>query len=315
MRNHSDSRTRMRTDSVVAAGYVQAAQITRARARSFAFASVALEPGTRRAAYAVYAFCRRCDDAVDGAPPGEAPARLAAVRDEVASVYAGDDRGDAILAAFGDTVRARGVPRRAVDALLRGMEQDLTVTRYATWDALLEYCELAAGTVGCMMAAILGTRDAAALVEAAALGRAMQLTNVMRDVREDLVEHGRVYLPAEALSTRGLSDASIASWSEARRLDGGRDAEAFRDLMREAASRARALYAEADRGIPKITSAPGRACVRLMRATYAEILTVLEARGWDVFEGRASTATETKLRVGVRALLGRDARWAAAGAA
>ena len=108
MSHHSDSRTRLRKDSLVAVGYVEAARITRARARSFAFASVALEPGTRRAAYAVYAFCRRCDDAVDGAPPGEAPARLAAVRDEVASVYAGDDRGDAILAAFGDTVRARG---------------------------------------------------------------------------------------------------------------------------------------------------------------------------------------------------------------
>ncbi len=285
-------------------GYTEAARITRDRAKSFAFASVALEPKARRAAYAVYAFCRRCDDAVDGAAPGQAPARLARVREEVARAYAGEDDGDAILAAFGDTVRGCGVPRRAVDELLRGMEQDLTVTRYATWDALLEYCELAAGTVGAMMAAILGTRDASALVEAAALGRAMQLTNVMRDVREDLVEHGRVYLPEEGLAARGLSVGSLAAWAAAGRLDDGRDAEAFRDLMREAARRARALYDEADRGIPRITSAPGRACVRLMRATYAEILSVLEARGWDAFQGRASTRTARKLQVAAHALLG-----------
>jgi phytoene synthase len=283
-------------------GYREAARITRGRARSFAFASVALDRATRRAAFATYAFCRRCDDAVDGVAVPEARAGVARLRGEVARMYAGDDGGDAILAAFGDTVRARGVPREAIVGLIDGMEQDLTVNRYATWAELDRYCELAAGTVGRMMAAILGTRDAAALVPAAALGRAMQLTNVMRDVREDFVEHGRVYMPEEELARRGLSVAWIGRACDRGGLGDGAEAEAFRDLMREGARRARALYAEADRGIPRITSGPGRACVRLMRATYAEILNELEARGWDAFRGRASTSAATKVRVGARAL-------------
>ena len=287
-----------------AQGYGQAEAITRARAKSFSFASVALDPATRRAAFAVYAFCRRCDDAVDEAAPGEdLAARVATLRHELAAVYAGDDLGDPILAAFGDTVRARGVPKDAFEDLILGMEQDLTKTRYATWEETLRYCELAAGTVGRMMAAVFGVRDPAALGPAAALGRAMQLTNILRDVREDLVEHGRIYLPEEALAARGLTEAHLRGWAAAGGLDGSAEAESFRDLAEEPAGRARGLSREADRGVPALLTPSGRACVRLMRVTYASILDVLEARRWDAFAGRARTTAGYKIRVGARAVL------------
>jgi phytoene synthase len=294
----------MSTSDLLALGYAEAEAITRARAKSFAFASVALDGPTRRAACAVYAFCRRCDDAVDEAKPGDdVRGRVARLRQELAAVYAGDDWDDAILAAFGDTVRSRGVPRDAFEELIEGMEQDLVVTRYERWDDLLRYCELAAGTVGRMMAAVFGVDDPGALVPAAALGRAMQLTNVLRDVREDLELHDRIYLPREALVERGIREEHLRGWVSRCGLDASAEADAFRALMEDAAERARRLYAFADRGIPSIHHASGRACVRLMRSTYASILDVLEARRWDPFVGRARTTTADKIRIGARAVL------------
>src|SRR5262249_40413239 len=114
--------------SRVEEGYRLAAAITRARAKSFAFAANALDKDTRRAAFALYAFCRRCDDAVDASERG-----TPALRAEVDAAYAGDDLGDPILAAFGDTARARAVPRSLVLGLIEGMERDLGLVRHATW--------------------------------------------------------------------------------------------------------------------------------------------------------------------------------------
>lgn len=288
-------------------GYRQAERVTRARAKSFAFASMALGTRQREYAFSVYAFCRRCDDAVDdakGKSQEELAARLGELREQVEAAYAGEDCGDAILAAFGDTARACAVPRRAVLGLLDGMERDLQSSRCETWDDLLEYCELAAGTVGRMMAAVLGVASEGALEHASALGRAMQLTNVMRDVREDWVEHSRVYLPRSELARYGVTDAHFASWSRARRLDESAEADGFREVMRACDEEAKRLYAHADAGVPAIVTASGRACVRLMRATYSEILHVLSARRYDAFAGRASTSALVKARVGAKALFG-----------
>src|SRR5262249_11032577 len=146
--------------------------------------------------------------------------------------------------------------------------QDLEVHRYETWDDLLDYCELAAGTVGRMMAAVFGVRTARALTHAAALGRAMQLTNVMRDVREDLEVHRRGYLPGEAPRAPRSSAANLAAFVQSGRLDDSIEADAFRDLMDEGARRAESLYALADEGVPLINSAAARGCTRMMRATY-----------------------------------------------
>jgi len=285
-------------------GYHQAERITRERAKSFHFASMALGPETKRAAFAVYAFCRRCDDAVDEGSREGLSGRVAELRVQLDDAYRGAPHGDPVLAAFAETVQLRAVPKEAFVELIRGMEQDLTKTRYRNWDELDEYCELAAGTVGIMMASVFGVRETRALVHASALGRAMQLTNVLRDVKEDLEQHDRVYLPLDVLEAAGAGEAHLRDFARRGALDASPAADAVRSVMREGARRARGLYRLADQGVPFIIPRTGRASVRLMRATYSEILNVLEAQGFDPFRGRASTSRGQKVRVGVRALLG-----------
>lgn len=291
----------MKNEALIVEGYEGAAAITRDRAKSFYFASRFLGATARERAFAVYAFCRRCDDAVDTGSGDLAP-RVEDLRAQVDDAYRGEDRGDPILAAFSDTARSTAIPKDALYELIRGMEQDLTKKRYATWDELLDYCQLAAGTVGIMMASVFGVSDRAALENAAALGRAMQITNVLRDVREDLDEHGRIYLPLVPLRDNGVTEEDLVQFAARGAIAPGRAGEGFRAVMREAARRAEELYRLADAGVPFIRSQSGRACVRVMRASYSEILRVLEARGWDPFRGRARTSTARKLRVSVRAL-------------
>lgn len=287
--------------NLVRRGYAAAEAITRDRARSFHFASRFLGRTTKAHAFAVYAFCRRCDDAVDSGGTDLA-ARVAELRAQVDDAYRGVDRGDPILAAFGDTARTTDIPKDAIHDLLRGMEQDLTKTRYASWEELLDYCQLAAGTVGIMMASVLGVDDRRALENAAALGRAMQITNVLRDVGEDLREHGRIYLPLVPLGDNGVTEDDLRRFLARGAIEPGPVGDGFRAVMREAAARAETLYRLADRGVPSIRTRSGRACVRVMRATYSDILRVLEDRGWDPFRGRASTSTRRKVRLSVRAL-------------
>ncbi len=287
--------------SLLARGYVEAEAITRARAKSFHFASRFLGRVTKARAFAVYAFCRRCDDAVDGALTS--PTAIADLRAQVDDVYRGVDRGDPILAAFVDTVRATALPKYAVLDLVDGMEQDLTKKRYASWDELLHYCQLAAGTVGIMMASVFGVDDPSALAPAAALGRAMQLTNVLRDVREDLEEHGRIYLPLDALAHEGVTEDDLRAFAARGAIGPGPAGEGLRAVMREGARRAGVLYRVADRGVPHLVTRAGRMTVRVMRATYSEILHVLEEQRWDPFVGRASTGTARKIEATALALL------------
>jgi phytoene synthase len=178
------------------------------------------------------------------------------------------------------------------------------VARYDTWEELEAYCELAAGTVGRMMAAVLGVSRPEAAVHAAALGRAMQLTNCARDVGEDFVTHGRVYLPREALDAHGVRERDLARWAAARALDDSRQARGFRGLMEELEARAFALYAFAELGVPCITSSRGRICARMISGAYEAIWDALRARGHDPFKGRAQVGPAARMRVFARAIAG-----------
>ncbi len=294
--------------SVVERGYEEAQRITLGRAKSFSFAARALPKETRRHAFAVYAFCRRCDDAVDTAATREAAeGGVAALRTSLDLAYdtgrAVTSIADPVLSAFADTVRSRHVPRSAFDDLLLGMAEDVGLKQLETWDELDRYCQLAAGTVGIMMASIFGVSLPSALTEAAALGRAMQLTNILRDVGEDVLQHDRVYLPRVALEEAGVTRSDLVRFAQNRRLDGSPAGLGLKRVMRFAAHRARRLYAQADLGVPLLATPTARACVRLMRATYSEIVNVIEAADWDVFAERRHTRGIDKVRVGARALL------------
>lgn len=285
--------------ALVRDGYARARGVTRAHAKSFFFASHLLFGARRRAAFALYAFCRRLDDLVDEGPAEGLTERLRAARALIASLYGGGAASDADWlhpaerAALADTITRFGIPEAPFQDLVSGMEMDLAAHRYETWEDLDLYCYRVAGVVGLMLFPVLGGRDPQAHDAAVALGRAMQLTNILRDVREDL-ERGRVYLPAAELQAFGLSRADL----EAGRVDAR-----WRDFMRFQIARARASYARALDGVRFLRAFGAQATVRVMAAVYGGILGAIEARGLDVFQGRAVVPFRRKVLLAARALL------------
>jgi 15-cis-phytoene synthase len=305
-------KSRARDRQLVARGYAQAERVTRHHAKSFYFASILLFGMRRRAAFALYAFCRRLDDMVDvadGADQGAVPEglaeRLVRARRAVAELYVetpeladprlpppatratgGEGPWDvAELAALVDCIRRFRVPELPMQELISGMEMDLTKRRYDSWAELDLYCYRVAGVVGLMMAPMLGCREEWALGPAADLGRAMQLTNILRDVKEDL-ERDRVYLPLDELAAFGLSVEDLRA---------GVVDERWRGFMRHQIARARTYYARAASGIPALGGFGCQRMVRLMGSIYGDILRVIEERDYDVFSGRASVPGSRKL--------------------
>lgn len=269
--------------------------------KSFALASRLLPTTTRDDTAAVYAFCRRADDAVDRTSErvdakGVADV-VAHLRTELASVYAGAAQPDPVLAAFQDVVQRHGIPERYPAELLEGMAMDAAGTEYDTVDDLLVYCFRVAGTVGLMMSHVLGVRDASALKHAAHLGMAMQLTNICRDVREDW-DLRRLYLPASLLSKHGASGLRAALGGPLARAAAVPIARTARELL----DHADALYASADAGVPLL---PFRAAiaVRTARLVYADIGRVIDRQGADPFAPRAVVSTARKLRLALVAVI------------
>ena len=304
-------------NALVRQGYRTAKAVTRQHARSFSFASLLLFGARRRAAFALYAFCRRLDDLVDDGVGGSEPLSqtLARARALIGSLYvdlphladpargpirerAVGDLSDgawnaAELAALRDTIRRFGVPEQPFQDLVSGMEMDVAGHRYASFADLELYCFRVAGTVGLLLCPVLGTSDARATAAAADLGRAMQLTNILRDVREDLAR-GRVYLPEDELAAFGLSREDLAR---------GVVDDRWRAFMRCQIARARAYYTQAAAGAHWLTGFGTRRMVKLMGALYGGILRDIEARGHDVFSGRAHVPFAAKLRYAAATLL------------
>jgi 15-cis-phytoene synthase len=265
-----------------------ARQILAHHSKSFAFAGRLLPAWCRDDAAALYAWCRRCDDAVD--TPRDAIARASAVaelRDELDRIYSAGVESDPTLVGLQEVVRRHAIPRRYAEDLVEGMAMDVDAVRYHTFDRLLLYCYRVAGTVGLMMAHIMGVRERSALRRAVDLGIAMQLTNICRDVAEDAVR-GRVYLPLDLL--------------EACRWPGdpnGQTGRAVAELLR----RADDFYASADQGLPAL---PVRCAIgiRAARLIYAEIGQVIARRRFDTGAGRAVVSRRRKTWLALRALFG-----------
>jgi phytoene synthase len=262
-------------------------RITRHYAKTFYFASHCLPREVRRHAYAIYGFCRWADNAVDEAiGPEDAGRRLEFARRTLDLAYDDQAAPPGVLA-FRRTVRERGIPRRLFDDLLDGMAMDLTIDRYPDFEALDLYCYRVAGVVGLMMTFVFGYRDRSCFPQALALGRGMQLTNIVRDIREDL-GRGRVYLPQDELARFGVSEEQLAE---------GRVDDRFRDLLRFQIARARQAYADAERGIPLLIGTTSRLTVRVMGRLYGGILDEVERNDYDVFRNRARVSTPRKLRL------------------
>ena len=250
-----------------------------------------MPPEKRRAIWAAYAFCRTADDYVDSFAP--AAQRLAAVDAwEVAlrEAYAGRPQ-EPLLIAFADAAQRFAIPLDPALDLLRGARRDITIRRYETYDELREYCYLVASTVGLMTAPILGYREGA-LAYGIALGRAMQMTNILRDVGED-ARMDRIYLPAEDLARFGCTEDTIVR---------GIVDEGFIRMMKFQIERVRRMYAEAEPGIA-LLGAESRYTVRVALSLYRRILERIEQNGYDVFSRRAFVPIRTKLAVALASAL------------
>jgi phytoene synthase len=262
--------------------------------KSFAMASKLLDRRTRDQTAIVYAFCRRADDAVDECPPDEQPAAIVRLQGELSAIYRGTPT-DPVLAAFNHIAWERAIPRHYPGELLAGMAMDVYGATYHDFSDLHRYCYRVASVVGLMMCHVFGVRDDAALVPAARLGIAMQLTNICRDVAEDW-SRGRLYLPDDLLAIHGASGLAGELGRPLPRTARFPLAGAVRDLL----ALADVHYRAADRGIPAL---PWRAAVavRAARRIYAAIGDRIRAQGCDVLAGRAIVPRNTKLSLAVRA--------------
>src|SRR5215469_184785 len=197
----------------VHAAYRHCEEITWSQARNFSYGIRLLPPAKRQALAAVYAFARRIDDIGDGDLPK--PAKLAALADARASVTALDAQpgpagdlapgGDLVLVALADAAGRFDIPLSAFGELIDGCEADVRGTTYRTFDDLLYYCRCVAGSIGRLSLGVFGTSDVSTAAPLAdALGVALQLTNILRDIREDY-QGGRIYLPSEDFERFGCS--------------------------------------------------------------------------------------------------------------
>ena len=260
--------------------YAEVERLTRKRARNFAYGIMVLPREKRRAIAAIYAFARRVDDVADGEL---APAEKRRELEQLAHAVDRPPGDDAMLVALADARTRFPIPDDALHALVAGGIQDLEQSRYGSFDELLGYCRKVAGAVGVACVAVYGSDD---VERAETLGVALQLINILRDVREDWAL-GRVYLPQDELASFGVSEDDIAA---------GRATDAWRALMTFEAERARA-YLQDGLGLLRSLDSRSALCVSTFAGLYRTTLDRIEARGFDVFDGPPHLSTLTKLRI------------------
>ncbi len=276
-------------DAVAGADLQICRRLMRGGSKSFFAASLLLPARVRTPATALYAFCRLADDAIDlGSDPHAAMACLAARLD---ALYAGRPADIAADRALADVVQRFGVPRALLDALLDGFLWDASGRQHHTLDDLQDYAARVAGTVGAMMALVMGATSSHALARACELGVAMQFTNIARDVGED-ARNGRLYLPRQWLAQAGI-DAD--AWLRAPVFD-ARLGSVIQRLLLEA----KALYQRAEQGMAALPR-DCRPAIRAARLVYAEIGEHLQRSGLDSVNHRVVVPRRRKLALMARA--------------
>jgi phytoene synthase len=251
-----------------------------ARDTNFYYSFLVLPAEKRHAIVAVWDFCRAVDDAVDEAGSAD-PARreLTRWRAELAAAYGRGTPGTPQGMALAPLVPRFRLPRESFDALIDGVEMDLTTCRYETFSHLYEYCIRVASAVGLICLEIFGYRDPAARQYATDLGVALQLTNILRDVPEDFAR-GRLYIPLEDLRTHGCTEEDLRL--EIARAGSGIRSAAVKGLLRAQGQRAREYYRRAATSLPR-GDARRLVAAEIMGAIYRAILTGIERRDYDVF--------------------------------
>ncbi|MDZ7719386.1 MAG: phytoene/squalene synthase family protein [Balneolaceae bacterium] len=265
--------------------YSHCRNITRKHAKTFYMATRFLPYHKQRGIFAIYGLCRTLDDIVD--ENQDNPYQVRRSRDEIigklekfrvqlVSAYRGAEQTNSVLIAFADVLNRYNISLEYPLTLLDGVKMDLVKNRYETFDELYEYSYKVASVVGLMTAEIFEYSNPQAINHAVELGIAMQLTNILRDIGEDL-ERDRVYIPAEDLEKFQVTEEEMFK---------NEISDRFIDLMKFQIQRARYYYKEADKGISMLNR-DSRLPVLLARENYSRILNKIEENGYQVFNQRA----------------------------
>jgi phytoene synthase len=272
----------------IMAAYDQCQAITRSEARNFYYAFVTLPKPRRRAIYAVYAFGRIADDIADSDGLVETKARsLAGLRNSLQSALAGSPKGP-VMTALADTATTYDIPEELFTHIIDGVEMDLTKVRYASFDELREYCYRVASAVGLISIQIFGYNAPKAKDFAIDLGLAMQLTNIMRDIKEDAARD-RVYIPQDEMNMFNVTEADLRA---------GIINDNFRALMRFQSERAQWYFDSGARLFPLLYPR-SRNCAVGLHHLYSRLLNQIEKRHYDVFSERVSLPIWHKLKLTV----------------
>jgi phytoene synthase len=273
-------------------------QILRAGSKSFHLASRLLPARVRAPTFALYAFCRHADDAVDDASSDRAArAAVDALRARVDRVYAGRALDSLVERAFASVVDRFAIPRDIPDALVEGMDWDVMGRTYDTAADVRAYGVRVAGTVGLMMTLVMGERAPDVLARACDLGVAMQLTNIARDVGED-ARRGRIYLPSAWLDEAGIDREELLARPTAT--------APLRDVVARLLAEADVLYTRADEGIAHLPP-DCRTAIRAARLVYSAIGDRIRRAGFDSVSRRAVVPIHHKLWLVLRAFGARRA--------
>jgi phytoene synthase len=289
------------TEPGLRAAYEHCRQVNARHGKTYFLATRLLSPPQRPAIHALYGFARRLDDIVDEPAPGATPATVAAQLEKAGdNLFAGLAEGssrDPLLAAVIDTATRFRIPAGLFADFLRSMRMDLTTTGYPTRAALDVYVRGSAEVIGLQVLPVLGTVPGAAedaAPRAAALGKAFQLTNFLRDVAEDF-ERGRVYLPADELAAFGV-DEELLGWC----VHNGRVESRVRRALADQIALTRAIYRRARPGVDLLHPV-SRPCVATALTLYGEILDRVEDAGYNVFGHRATVSRPRRLAVAASA--------------
>jgi 15-cis-phytoene synthase len=267
-------------------------QMMRGGSKSFFAASRVLPKRIRAPATALYAFCRVADDAVDSAPSAAAQAEaLVDLQRRLSDIYAGKPQKHVADQALAEVVETFRIPQTMLEALLEGFAWDAQGKRYDTLEELHNYAARVAGTVGAMMALIMGATSKSALARACELGAAMQLTNIARDVGED-ARNGRLYLPLNWMLEANIDEQAFLANPEFTPTIG--------TLVERLLQEADRLYWSAEEGIKELPR-DCRMAIQSARLVYAEIGEEVRRQGLNSVEKRAVVSTRKKLMLMARA--------------
>jgi 15-cis-phytoene synthase len=264
--------------------------------KSFSLAARLFDPATRDAAFFLYGWCRYCDDQVDqvgaSVTPEELNRRLKTLKDKTDAAFSFAPQREPVFVALQHIVHRYDIPSHYALELIEGMAMDVRATQYTSLKELLLYCYRVAGTVGLMMAHVMGLRDEGALKHAADLGIAMQLTNIARDIIED-ASMGRIYLPSAWLSEARIAPEAIAAPENREKLA---------ILTLRLLCEAERYYRSGDEGLWHL-SFRSACAVAAARNVYSEIGALLLKKGARAWDERTYVTGARKLRVVLRGIL------------